>query len=105
VPDDDHLVAAPFDSRPDVVDARARCQSIVRLGRNVEHPRELTARLPGAQEGARDYDARPDHIGPQLLSQRTGLFPALCCQRPQFIGLSRSGFGVSNEVEAHRGRG
>jgi hypothetical protein len=105
VSDDDHLVATTFDGGPHVVDARARCQSIVRLGRNVEHPRELTAGLPGAQERARDHDARPNLIGPQLLSERTGLFPAVCCQRPQFIGLSRSGFGVSNEVEAHRGRG
>jgi hypothetical protein len=105
VADDDHLVAAPGDSGPDVIDARARCQAIVRLGWDVKRARELTAGLSGAKERAREYGARPHLIGPELLSEGTGLLAALCRQRPQFIGLSRRGFGVADEIEAHGARG
>jgi hypothetical protein len=102
VADDDDLVATALDYSPHVVDARSGSEPFVGLGVHPERPRELVAGLARAKQWAREDDRRRSLVFAQPLAERSRLRTAFPGQRAQLVGLSRSGFGMSDEVEAHR---
>jgi hypothetical protein len=105
VPYDDDLLSAARNGGSDVLRARSRRQPLVGLGFGPERFGQLGAGLARPQQRAREDRLRPRIFGPQPLAERTGLFASLGSQRPQIVGISRGGFGVSDEVEAHGARG
>jgi hypothetical protein len=103
VADDDHLVATARERGSNVVDGRSGCEALVGLGLDLERPGELAAGLPCSQQRAREDRRRPGALGPKAASERTCLLTPLAGQLPKLVRLSGLGFGVADEVEAHRG--
>jgi hypothetical protein len=101
VADDDDLVSATGDRGSDGVGSRAGREPVVGLGGDVERSRELTARLAGAEQRARQDRSGARSVRVELLAQRPSLLASLRSQPTQLVGLSGRGLGVADEVQAH----
>jgi len=99
--DDDDRISSTCEHGADVVDGRSRREPIVGLGLDVQRPGQLAARFACPQERAREDRLGPGQFVPHALTQIPRLLASFGSQRPKIVRLSRRGFRVTHEVQAH----
>ena len=100
--DHDDGLALAGRRRAEVVDGRAGREPVVDLERDARRLGDRRRRLAGAQQRAREHEARP--LGGEPRGQLARGLAAGGCQRTLRIRVSGGGFGMADEDDAHRRR-
>jgi hypothetical protein len=101
VADDHDRISPSAEDSSNIVGGRSRGEAIVGLGLDVERAGQLAARLARTQERAREDRLRRRQLVAHAPTELPGLLPSRRCQRSQLVRLSRRGFRVADEVQAH----